>query len=188
MNKFALLMVGTSFALLLSFTFFGGDYLLSNMRVAPAEIIGEIPPDSFEVEQALKTSEAKILVGIDRKNSLRLHIVKAKPIESKNALDLYQASKKHLSEKSKAGSSDFIVRYLSSMIDTRRYELAESIDSDSTGQKKLENVIFLTGPKESQIALWLDNNNLDQSVLYMGIHPKEKISLAQFSAAVKEIS
>jgi hypothetical protein len=173
MSKASIIIVFISFIILLFFTFFGGRIIFSSMRMPPEEILGRPVPKNFQVEQSIKTDEAMILVGVDRENELRLHIVKSANDSIKSTGELYVAGKEHLTVADKK-SNHIFVRYLAANLDLRRSKVIDDAENE-------EDFILLEGPKSSYQAIFLDYAN---NTLFIGMHPKEMITQERFAKSI----
>ena len=91
MGKFVFSLVALSFAAFALLLFQPGDFLFSGLRLDPHNILGPSLPEEFEIEQAIQSGEGDILIGIDRRNELRVHLVRAR---SQNA----QVTEMHVTE------------------------------------------------------------------------------------------
>jgi hypothetical protein len=78
MGKFVFSLVALSFAAFALLLFQPGDFLFSGLRLDPGNILGPSLPEEFEIEQAIQSGEGDILIGIDRRNELRVHLVRAR--------------------------------------------------------------------------------------------------------------
>ncbi|MGA1191496.1 MAG: hypothetical protein ACO3XO_04375 [Bdellovibrionota bacterium] len=78
MGKFVFFLVTLSFAAFVVLLFQPGDFLFSGLRLDPRNMLGPSLPDEFEIEQAIQSDEGDILIGIDRRNELRVHLVQAR--------------------------------------------------------------------------------------------------------------
>lgn len=78
MGKFVFSLVALSFAAFALLLFQPGDFLFSGLRLDPRNILGPSLPREFEIEQAIQSDEGDILIGIDRRNELRVHLVRVR--------------------------------------------------------------------------------------------------------------
>lgn len=209
MGKFVFFLVALSFAAFALLLFQPGDFLFSGLRLDPHNLLGPSLPEEFEIEQAIQSGEGDILSGIDRRNELRVHLVRARS-EDPEAPDetpshestaagnsvtagstsaLLELSKRYKIGKDKDGS--FLTRYLSAQIDPRRAVIQSShqVTFLNTPAEELAvpistELIMITSKKHHWYGvIYLKEANL----LVLVSHPSEEVQPSTFMQSLTHL-
>ena len=199
MGKFVLGLVSLSFAAFILLLFKPGDFLFSNIRLQPEALLGSPLPSHFEVEQALASADGDIVIGIDRKHEMRIHIVQTRTqsnpttvgnTEVSGTIQLIEQSKIFKASKGQT-SADFLTRYLSAQIDPRRVSV-QSIHPVSVNKTPLGE---LPNNVDTQIVLATSKKHHWYGIVYVqavdllviASHPHEEIQLKQFMDSLAQV-
>ena len=185
MGKFVFSLVALSFAAFALLLFQPGDFLFSGLRLDPHNILGPSLPEEFEIEQAIQSDEGDILIGIDRRNELRVHLVRARSqdaITVGSTNELLEKSKRYKAGTEKDGS--FLTRYLSAQIDPRRVvvQSTQHMKFLSTPAEQLAapiptDLVMITSKKHH----WFGVAYLEEAhLLVLVSHPSEEIQPTTF--------
>ncbi|MCI5065494.1 hypothetical protein MRY87_07205 [bacterium] len=183
MGKLALSVVFLSFLGFVALLFTGNKLFLDSLEVDPTTIIDHPIPKFFEVEQSIRSQEGDILVGVNRKHQLRLHLVISNTAPQGEPLDIESMLKEAKRYRVSGGERpNFLVRYLAANIDPRRADVKERLLLQYAPGQNGERypLVHLTAQKRkwftaTLLPITLKERNPAANMLIIASHPAKKL-------------